>query len=221
MKPITIVIGEDHSLVREGIKRILEEFNDFQIIGEASNGQSFLELIKSKKPEIAIVDIRMPILNGVEVLQDLKKTGTNTRGLILTAFADDEYILDAMEAGAAGYLLKSVEPNELAQAIRTVHQGEAVLDPEISLRLARIWNKKRGGDNKKSTGIEALSTREIEVLKLAIKGLRNKDVGIDLNISVRTVEGHFNSIFNKLAVSSKIEAVLLGIAFWHNTSVEN
>jgi DNA-binding NarL/FixJ family response regulator len=221
MKPITIVIGEDHSLVREGIKRILEEFNDFQIIGEASNGQSFLELIKSKKPEIAIVDIRMPILNGVEVLQDLKKTGTNTRGLILTAFADDEYILDAMEAGAAGYLLKSVEPNELAQAIRTVHQGESVLDPQISLRLARIWNEKRGGGNKKSTGIEALSTREIEVLKLAIKGLRNKDVGIDLNISVRTVEGHFNSIFNKLAVSSKIEAVLLGIAFWHNTSIEN
>ena len=221
MKPITIVIGEDHSLVREGIKRILEEFNDFQIIGEASNGQTFLELIKSKKPEIAIVDIRMPILNGVEVLQDLKKTGTNTRGLILTAFADDEYILDAMEAGAAGYLLKSVEPNELAQAIRTVHQGESVLDPKISLRLARIWNEKRRGDNKKTTGIEALSTREVEVLKLAIKGLRNKDIGIDLNISVRTVEGHFNSIFNKLAVSSKIEAVLLGIAFWHNTSVEN
>ena len=221
MKPITIVIGEDHSLVREGIKRILEEFNDFQIIGEASNGQTFLELIKSKKPEIAIVDIRMPILNGVEVLQDLKKTGTNTRGLILTAFADDEYILDAMEAGAAGYLLKSVEPNELAQAIRTVHQGESVLDPKISLRLARIWNEKRRGDNKKTTGIEALSTREVEVLKLAIKGLRNRDIGIDLNISVRTVEGHFNSIFNKLAVSSKIEAVLLGIAFWHNTSVEN
>ena len=221
MKPITIVIGEDHSLVREGIKRILEEFNDFQIIGEASNGQTFLELIKSKKPEIAIVDIRMPILNGVEVLQDLKKTGTNTRGLILTAFADDEYILDAMEAGAAGYLLKSVEPNELAQAIRTVHQGESVLDPKISLRLARIWNEKRRGDNKKTTGIEALSTREVEVLKLAIKGLRNKDIGIDLNISVRTVEGHFNSIFNKLAVSYKIEAVLLGIAFWHNTSVEN
>ena len=221
MKPITIVIGEDHSLVREGIKRILEEFNDFQIIGEASNGQSFLELIKSKKPEIAIIDIRMPIINGVEVLQDLKKTGTNTRGLILTAFADDEYILDAMEAGAAGYLLKSVEPNELAQAIRTIHQGDSVLDPKISLRLARIWNEKRRGDNKKTTGIEALSTREVEVLKLAIKGLRNKDIGSDLNISVRTVEGHFNSIFNKLGVSSKIEAVLLGIAFWHNTSVEN
>ena len=149
MSPITIVIGEDHSLVREGIKRILGEFNDFQIVGEASNGQSFLELIKSKKPEIAIIDIRMPILNGVEVLQDLQKTGTNTRGLILTAFADDEYILDAMEAGAAGYLLKSVEPNELAEAIRTVHQGESVLDPKISLRLARIWNEKRRGNLKK------------------------------------------------------------------------
>ena len=220
MSPITIVIGEDHSLVREGIKRILGEFNDFQIVGEASNGQSFLELIKSKKPEIAIIDIRMPILNGVEVLQDLKKTGTNTRGLILTAFADDEYILDAMEAGAAGYLLKSVEPNELAEAIRTVHQGESVLDPKISLRLARIWNEKRRGNIKKTIGIESLSTREVEVLKLAIKGLRNKDIGVDLNISVRTVEGHFNSKFNKLGVSSKIEAVLLGVAFWHNTSVE-
>ena len=163
----------------------------------------------------------MPILNGVEVLQDLQKTGTNTRGLILTAFADDEYILDAMEAGAAGYLLKSVEPNELAEAIRTVHQGESVLDPKISLRLARIWNEKRRGNLKKTTGIESLSTREVEVLKLAIKGLRNKDIGVELIISVRTVEGHFNSIFNKLGVSSKIEAVLLGVAFWHNTSVEN
>jgi DNA-binding NarL/FixJ family response regulator len=151
----------------------------------------------------------MPKINGVDVVRRMKEISPNTEALMLTAYDDDDYILALMTAGALGYLLKTARPSELIEAVQRVHQGEAVLHPAIAIKVARLWERLR-----KSAGPEFshLSPREREVLQLAVNGLRNKAIGDKLNISVRTVEGHFHSIFAKLGVSSRTEAVLYAVS---------
>lgn len=202
MEPIKIVLAEDHSLMREGTRHILEQYPDLKVVGEANDGVEALELVKRLQPDVAILDIRMPKLNGIEVVRLMKDCCPSTRSLMLTAYDDDDYILAAMEAGASGYLLKTAQARELVESIRTIHLGESVLHPAIAAKVARLWTSAERGS------AEQLSPRELEVLELAAKGLRNKAIAEALNISVRTVEGHFNSIFIKLGVSSRIEAVL-------------
>jgi DNA-binding NarL/FixJ family response regulator len=210
MEPIRIVLAEDHSLMREGTRRILEQYPDLTVVGEAEDGKQALELVERLQPDVAILDIRMPKLNGIEVVRHMKKCCANTKALMLTAYDDDDYILALMEAGASGYLLKTAQARELIESVRSVHSGEPVLHPAIAAKIARLWA--HGRISGKHEPVEQLSPRELEVLELAAKGLRNKAIADRLSISVRTVEGHFNNIFVKLDVSSRIEAVLYAVS---------
>lgn len=210
METIRIVLAEDHALVREGTHRILEQYSDLTVVGEAADGEEALELIARLKPDVAILDIRMPKLNGIEVVRQMKEHSLNTKTLMLTAYDDDDYILALMEAGASGYLLKTAHASELINAVRSVHLGEPVLHPAIAVKVARLWAHRRISVRQQAT--EQLSLREREILELAAKGLRNKAIADKLNISVRTVEGHFNRIFAKLGISSRTEAVLYAIS---------
>ncbi len=210
MKPISIVIADDHALMREGTRRILEQHPDLVVVGEADNGRQALEVIERLQPDVAILDIRMPEVSGVEVVRQIKVSCPHTKSLIFTAYDDDDYILALMEAGAAGYLLKTAKEGELIDSIRKVHLGESVLHPAIAMKVARLWAQR--GFSTKQTPADQLSPRELEVLGLAAKGLRNKAIAKQLSISVRTVEGHFTNIFVKMNVTSRIEAILYAVS---------
>ena len=210
MKPIRIVLAEDHTLVREGTRRILEQAPDLAVVGEAEDGEAALDMVRRLQPDVAILDIRMGNLSGIEVVRQMGEHCPNTRALILTAHDDDDYVLALMEVGATGYLLKTARPEELIEAVRSVHSGEAVLHPAIAAKVARLWAKR--GMLGKPGPAEKLSPRELEVLELAARGFRNKVIAESLGISVRTVEGHFNSIFVKLNVSSRVESVLSALS---------
>ena len=210
MKPIRIVLVEDHLLMREGTRHALQQDSGLTVVGEADDGEQALTLIERLQPDVAILDIRLPKLNGIEVVRKMKDRSPNTKALVLTAYDDEEYILALMEAGAPGYLLKTVRTEELIESVYSVHSGEAILHPTIAAKVARIWAQR--GVSAKSGLAQQLSPRELEVLQLAARGLRNKAIADNLSISVRTVEGHFNSIFVKLNASSRIEAVLHAVS---------
>jgi len=208
MKQIRIVLADDHWLMRDEMRRILEQQPDLKIIGEAENGKQALDLVLELQPDIVILDIRMPELNGIEVVRRMRERVLDVKALMLTAYDDDDYITALMEAGAQGYLLKTAKADELIDAVRRVSSGETVLHPPIAAKMVRLWTKDR-----ESTGVtEQLSTRELEVIQLAARGLRNRAIADKLHISNRTVEGHLNSIFGKLGVTSRVEAVLYALS---------
>lgn len=210
MERIRIVLADDHALVRDGTRRILEQCPDLVVVGEAGDGQEALALIARLQPDVAILDVRMPRLGGVDVVRQMQECSPGTKTLVLTAYDDDEYILALMELGAHGYLLKTARASELVDAVRCIQGGEAVLHPAVAAKVARLWRSHRGIVHPEPAG--RLSIREHEVLRLAARGLRNKAIADELVISVRTVEGHFNSILAKLGVASRTEAVLYAIA---------
>ncbi len=210
MEPIRIVLADDHWLMRDETRRILEQYDGLQVVGEAEDGQQALELVESLRPNVAILDIRMPKLSGIEVVHRIRESTPETKVLILTAYDDDDYILTLMEAGVKGYLLKTARANELIDAVQAVHTGETVLHPAVSAKVASLWARQK--DSLKQELAVNISPRELKVLELAAKGLRNKDIADKLNISVRTVEGHFGSIFTKFSVSSRVEAVLYALS---------
>lgn len=208
--PITVLLAEDHALVREGTRRILEQYPDIRVVGEAGDGQEAIEMLLRLQPDVALLDIRMPKLTGIDVVRRMREVSLRTRAVMLTGFDDDEYILALMEAGASGYLLKTIRPGRLAEAVRAVYQGETVLDPAIAAKVARLWSSRASGARQEPS--DTLSPRERDVLELAAKGLRNRDIADKLSISVRTVEGHFNNILAKLGVDSRVEAILHAVS---------
>lgn len=212
MELMRIVLADDHWLMREGTRVILEQCSDMEVVGEAEDGEEALELIGRLKPDVAIIDIRMPKMNGIEVVQRMKETSPSTAALMLTAYDDDDYILALMEAGALGYLMKTTRTSELIDAVRRVRHGEPVLDSVIARRVAQLWAKQHGPADEGHS--DQLSPREMTVLELATRGLRNRVIAEELSISVRTVEGHFRGILAKLGVTSRVEAVLYALS--HN-----
>lgn len=217
---IRIVLGEDHSLVREGTRHMLQQHVDLTVVGEAGEGDAISDLIASLKPDVAILDIRMPGLTGIEIVRRAKEASPSTKCVILTAYDDDDFVLAAMEAGAAGYLLKTVRAGELADAVRAVHRGETVLHPEIGRKIAVIWARRQAGTADEFH--EALTQREMKILELAAQGMRNKEIAQTLGISTRTVEGHFSIILAKLDVPSRTAAVIYGATHhWFSLTVRN
>lgn len=207
MAKIKILIADDHAVVREGTRRILEQEPDMEVVGEAGDGEEAVNLAASLKPDVAIIDIAMPKLDGIEATKRIKATWPSINILILSAYDDDQFIFSLLEAGAAGYLLKSIRSRELIDAIRAVYSGESVLHPSIARKvLNRFVSASGKPEGQEPSGM--LSDREMEVLKLAAKGLSNQDIAERLCLSIRTVQGHLGHIFNKLQVGSRTEAVV-------------
>ncbi|MCL5947192.1 MAG: response regulator transcription factor [Chloroflexi bacterium] len=203
---IRLVIVDDHAMVREGTRGMFEQFPDLQVVGEAGDGLVALDLIRQIQPDVALLDIRLPRLNGIEVARQIARLAPATKALILTAYDDDDYIAAAMQAGARGYLLKTAPLREVAEAVRAVSHGEIVLHPTIARKVAAFWS--RGGSASAGELAHRFTPRETEVLRLLTEGRRNKEIAHDLGISVRTVEGHLMNIFTKMGVSSRTAAAL-------------
>lgn len=193
--------------MREGTRRILEQEPDLEVVAEAGDGEEAVKLATHLKPNVAIIDIAMPQLDGIEATKQIKTLCPATAVLILTAYDDDPFIFSLLEAGAAGYLLKSVRGRELIDAVRAVGAGEWVLHPSVA---RKVLNRFVPGADKtsKAEAPEVLSEREMTILRLATRGLSNKDIAKELGLSTRTVQGHLGHIFNKLQVSSRTEAAV-------------
>jgi len=210
MNTIKILLVEDHVVVRQGTRQLLEREQDLEVIGEAGDGEEAVQLASQLKPDVIIMDVAMPKLSGVEATKQIKKLLPSTMVLVLTGYDYDEYIFSLLEAGAAGYLLKDVNGDQLIDAIRAVYAGEAVLHPVVARKLMSRFKSQTPGTTA-ARPQELLSQRELEVLKLAARGISNKDIGEALFISTRTVQAHMRSIFNKLGVGSRSEAVFYGL----------
>ena len=207
---IKILIADDHAVVREGTRHILEQEQGLEVVAEAADGEEAVRLATELKPDVAIIDIAMPNLDGIEATRQIKALCPGITVLILSAYDDDQFVFSLLEAGAAGYLLKDVRGRELVDAVRAVHAGESVLHPSIARKVLNRFVS-TSEKPKKQEPLETLSAREKDILRLATRGLSNRDIADQLCLSIRTVQGHLTHIFNKLGVGSRTEAVVRGL----------
>ena len=205
-KLVRVLIAEDHAVVREGTRKVLERDPLLETVAEAEDGRQAVSLAAQLKPDVVLLDLRLPHLSGIEAIGQIRQVSPDSKVLILSAYDEDDYVFAALEAGAGGYMLKTAHASEVIDAIHSVSRGDIVLHPSIAAKLVRARNLgPRLADH-----VEALSEREIEILRLAAKGLRNKDIARQLSLSTRTVEGHLSHVFAKLRVSSRTEAIAFG-----------
>ena len=205
-----IVIADDHAVLREGMRNRLEQEKDFEVVGEASDGEEAVKLGSELKPDVIIMDIVMPKLSGIEATRLIKQASPSTAVLILTAYSDIRYILGLLEAGACGYLLKSARGSEIVGAIRAVCSGESVLDLVVTRKLLqRVVGLAQGNGEGSTSG--QLTPRETEILRLAATGMSNKDIANVLFLSLRTVKAHLTNIFNKMGCGCRTDAIIKGL----------
>ena len=207
---IRVLLVDDHAVLREGMRNLLEGEKDLEVVGEASDGEEAVKLASELKPDVVIMDIVMPKLSGIQATRLIKQASPSTAILILTAYNDIRYIIGLLEAGACGYLLKSARSNEIAGAIRAVRSGESVLDAAVTRKLLqRLVGRARETGEGQAGG--QLTPREIEVLRLAAKGMSNKDIADELFLGLRTVKAHLTNIFNKMGCGCRTDAIIRGL----------
>ena len=206
MENIRILIVDDHEVVRDGLSVMMERQEDFNVVGEAKNGQEAVERAKALRPDVILMDLRMLEMDGVEAMRQIRSEDDAVKFIVLTTYDSDEYIFDAIEAGAKGYLLKDASREDLFKAVRTVNQGESLIEPGVvSKVLDRLTQLSRRGAQ--APGYGALSDRELEVLRLMANGSANKQIAAELSITESTVKTHVANIFQKLEVNHRTEAV--------------
>jgi DNA-binding NarL/FixJ family response regulator len=200
MKQITVLLAEDHMIVREGFRKMLELEDDFEIVGEAPDGRAAVALVKKFHPQVVLMDIAMPLLNGLEATRQVLKAVPTTKIIILSAHSDDAYVKNATESGALGFLLKQTSAHDVCRAIREVHSGKTFFSPAISKRQDRLNppSPNRAGMSKKK--IVQLTSREMEVLQLIAEGNANKQTAAELGIGIKTVEKHREHLMEKLDI---------------------
>ena len=208
MSKIRILLADDHVLVRQGTRELLELEDDLEVVGEAGDGEEAVRLAIIQRPDVAIMDISMPKLNGIEATKQIKARYPSIAVLVLTAYDDDQYIFALLEAGAAGYLLKDVPADELIKAVRAVYAGESVLHPVVARKVVNRFAQPADKRTEGQSALDELTEREMEVLGLAAKGMMNREIAQELVISVRTVQVHLSNVFSKMRVGSRTEAVL-------------
>lgn len=204
-RKIRVLLADDHILVRQGIRQFLENAGDIEVVAEADDGLIAMQLIPQHVPDVAVLDIRMPHVTGVEAARRIKANYPDVRVLILTAYDDDPYIFALLQAGVNGYVLKTSNSDELVRAVRDVFAGKTALSPEIATRVVRQFAHHNPTGT--SGRLDNLTEREIDVLRLAAHGMTNREIGRELNISHRTVQGHLANIYGKINVNSRTEAV--------------
>ncbi len=207
---INVLLADDHSMIREGLKQLLELDGDIKVVGEAGNGEACLSLIESLQPDVVLLDINMPELNGLEVLERLRNKGSKQKVLILTIHNEVEYLMKAIEIGVSGYLLKDSESSVLKKAIYAVYSGENYIDATMTPLLKEQKYLKELQREARSKE-KLLSTREIEVLCALAEGLYNKEIASKLQISEKTVKNHVSNIFKKIGVSDRTQAAVYAI----------
>jgi DNA-binding NarL/FixJ family response regulator len=200
---IRVALGDDHTLVREGLRRVIETTTGIEVLGEAATGSDMVRLTTETGPDVAVLDIRMPEMDGIEACRQILAAAPQTRVVMLTAYDDRHFVVEAVRAGARGYVLKSKDAAHLLETIRLIHEGHMVIDPELVMALADELSSARDRDR----SVETLTEREIEVLQLLAFGYTNRDIGQRLFISPDTVKTHLEHIYQKLGANDRTAAV--------------
>jgi NarL family two-component system response regulator LiaR len=204
-EPIRVLVVDDHAVVREGLRTFLELQDGIEIAGEAADGREAIEAAERLRPDVVLMDLVMPRLDGLEAMRSLRGRAPGARVIVLTSFLDDDKLLPALRAGAAGYLLKNAKPQELARAVRAAHAGEAVLDPVVAARLVETL----AGDD--DDPLDRLTRRERQVLELIGRGFANKRIALDLGVAEKTVKTHVGHVLAKLGVSDRTQAAVIAV----------
>ena len=210
MSPIRVLIADDHRLFRQGLRGICETMGRFEVVGEAANGQEAVDLARQLKPDVVLMDIRMPMLDGVQATSLIAEDASSVRVIILTMYRQDSYVFEAIKAGARGYLLKDIDEQEFVEAVRAVHRGEALIDPGLATRLIEEF-RRLSQPPSEAEKAERLTRGEMDVLLVVAQGEDNRTIAQRLAISERTVANRLSEIYQKLHVNNRTQAALLAL----------
>lgn len=203
---VRVLIADDHAVVRQGLRAFLEVQQDIEVVGEAADGAEAVKLAGALGPDVVVMDLVMPRLNGIEAIRQIHMAGSGAKVIVLTSFADDEKVFAAVRAGAAGYLLKDVRPQDLVEGIRTVMRGEALLNPAVAAKLMQEFAQEA-----RPPAAKLLTEREMDVLRLIARGHSNKEIALALSVAEKTVKTHVSSILGKLHLADRTQAALYAV----------
>ncbi|HEX9416744.1 MAG TPA: response regulator transcription factor [Gaiellaceae bacterium] len=205
-EPIRVLVADDHPLVRQGLRTFLELQDDLELVGEAADGEEAAAKVEQLVPDVVLMDVVMPRLDGIEAIRRIRAASPSTKVIVLTSFAEDDKVVQAVKAGAAGYLLKDMEPREIADGIKRAVRGEGLLHPAVAAKL--MHEVAQGGHN---SATELLTARELEVLRLLARGLSNKAIARELTVSEKTVKTHVSNVLAKLRLADRTQAALYAV----------
>jgi DNA-binding NarL/FixJ family response regulator len=209
-RPIRVLVADDQTIVREGLRLILDAQPDIEVVAEAGDGQAALRAVAEHQPDVVLMDIRMPGMDGLQATERLLRAGSTARVLVLTTFGHDEYLYAAMRAGASGFLLKDSPRHQLLHAVRTVAEGEALLDPALTRRLIEDWVRRPPPSAGVPEALRRLTARELEVFTELARGRSNAEIAADMVLSETTVKTHVAHVLGKLGLRDRVQAVVLG-----------
>ena len=212
MDPIRVVICDDHALFRRGLSMVLESEPGIEVVGEAEDGEAVVQAVEELAPDVVLMDVRMPKLSGIDATKAIAESAPTTRIVMLTVSDEEEDLYEAIKAGAAGYLLKEISIEEVAEAIRSVVSGQSLITPSMASKLlAEFSNLSKKAEARQAVPTPQLTSRELEVLKLVAQGMSNKEIAAELYISENTVKNHVRNILEKLHLHSRMEAVVYAV----------